>query len=570
MKLLKNDNYRYGVFKTENAYGFSVSSDADRIKILLFADVEAEPEYVVELDESFKEGSVFSVLIKDIKLDDFWYIYEINGMYYSDIYAKRVRKVMINAIPYYFSRVGSAKFNWKNDQKPNIQQSDMIIYKIHPSGFTKAQGSGVRNKGTFKGIKEKIPYFLELGINTLEFMPVYAHEREDGQNNFWGYGRGYYFSPNPEYCVDSDSDYTVELKTLVRELHAVGIEVILEMNFHESTPAIIADECIRYWKKEYHIDGIHILAREQLSEYIAEDDYLRDTKLFYTSWKNNKDNLYDYNDEFLYVSRQLLKGDENILQDYLKTLKNNNYKVNYIANNNGFTIKDLVSYDRKHNEANGEGNRDGADYNLSWNCGVEGDTKKRSINALRSRQMKNAACMLLTAQGIPLIYAGDEFGNSQQGNNNPYNQDNPTGWTDWTAKSRNKKYFEFVKMLIRFRKEHKILHMDKEVYLMDYRYLGAPDMSYHGMYPWYPELEHYNRHVGVMLFGGYAGEEEDIYIAFNLHWEKHRLAVPLIKNKRWKQKFSTASIDNKDSFFEEKGKVSLDVPPRSIIVLVSE
>ncbi len=153
--------------------------------------------------------------------------------------------------------------------------------------------------------------------------------------------------------------------------------------------------------------------------------------------------------------------------------------------------------------------------------------------------MKNAVTFLMMAQGIPMLYSGDEFGNSQEGNNNAYCQDNELGWVDWGAQRRNRKFFDFVKMLISFRKEHKILHLDSEPMMVDYKYLGLPDISYHGTKAWYPELEHYSRHAGIMYCGAYAGDGENIYLAFNMHWEPHELALPSVSGRKWIFGFGT-------------------------------
>ena len=185
---------------------------------------------------------------------------------------------------------------------------------------------------------------------------------------------------------------------------------------------------------------------------------------------------------------------------------------------------------------------------------------------MRLQNRKNAVMMLFLAQGIPLIYAGDEFGNSQNGNNNPYCQDNEVGWTDWSAMGSNKKYTEFVKEIISFRKAHKILHTEKQLFQNDYKYYGLPDISFHGTKAWYPELDYYNRHMGIMLCGKYAGDEEDIYIAFNLHWETHNLALPKVPGKIWNVYVCSGDAE---AVINEDDR-SIEVPPRSIVILTNE
>lgn len=173
----------------------------------------------------------------------------------------------------------------------------------------------------------------------------------------------------------------------------------------------------------------------------------------------------------------------------------------------GFTMNDLVSYNYKHNEANGEGNQDGSSYNYSWNCGVEGPTRKVSVRQMRERQIKNAFLMMLLSQGVPMIYHGDEFGNSQSGNNNAYCQDNATGWTDWKGLSRNQGLRKFVKDAIAFRKAHPVLHMPVELKGVDYLTKGFPDVSLHGERAWYLSYENTSRLLGMMYYGAYAREK---------------------------------------------------------------
>ena len=237
------------------------------------------------------------------------------------------------------------------------------------------------------------------------------------------------------------------------------------------------------------------------------------------------------------------------------------------------TLYDAVSYDKKYNQANGENNRDGAVYNYSWNCGAEGDTRKRKINELRKHQIKNALSLVLLSQGVPMIYAGDEMCNSQKGNNNPYCLDNEISWTNWNTTAMAKEILDFTKKLIQFRKQHKILHLSSEPRLMDYKSYGLPDMSYHGSKAWYADFSHFNRHFSVMYCGKYATidgkeDEADLFIAYNMFWEMIKFGIPSARNKRqWKVVFAT------DSGFKEPSdgiERMLQVPPRSIVVLMAK
>ena len=178
--------------------------------------------------------------------------------------------------------------------------------------------------------------------------------------------------------------------------------------------------------------------------------------------------------------------------------------VNFVTAHDGFTLMDLVSYNSKHNEANGEDNRDGENHNNSWNCGCEGETDDPEINSLRHRQVKNAITLLMVSQGIPMVLSGDEMGNSQKGNNNAYCQDNEIAWLDWNNLEKNADIFRYFKQMIRFRRTHQVLRYEEHLRHQDYRNLGYPDFSWHGTKAWQPECGHNNLTLAFMLNGQYA------------------------------------------------------------------
>lgn len=567
----RNDNYVMGACRVDRGFAFAYASKNPTLRLLLFSKDSKAPEYTIELDASHKVGNVFSVVVKGLNPEINLYLYEDAGFIVADPYATCLKSSsFIERKDSPYAVLTQSRFNWKGDVSPSYKRNELIIYKLHPKGWTAHESSKVKNRGTFKGITEKLTYLLNLGVNAVEIMPVYEFVNKDARKNYWGYEEGFYFAPKRDYCAckDEKEDYTVEFKELVRKFHEKGIEVILEMFFPNHVSPVLILDCIRFWKKEYHIDGVHLLCDERVRLMLAGDEYIRDVKLFTTNWYEDtpQDNLYEYNEGFLDVSRRLLKGDEGQLMSFLNAQKKSpeySANVNFVAYNNGFTLADLVSYDHKHNEVNNEGNRDGVDYNLSWNCGAEGPTTNKRIKDLRFKLMKNAMAMVMLAQGVPLIYGGDEFANSQSGNNNAYCQDNEIGWTDWSSLKRNRKLYDFVKELIAFRKEHGAISFEKQPLLMDYKYYGLPDMSYHGSRAWYPELEHYNRHVGVMLCGRYAREESNIYVGYNLHWESHELALPTIPGRKWQIAMGTDLNDNVEIVDEHYLKIA----PRSIIVL---
>ena len=302
----------------------------------------------------------------------------------------------------------------------------------------------------------------------------------DGRLNYWGYGPSYLYAVKTAYASRETMSAEGEFKTLVKELHKAGIECIPEMYFTgKELPGEILS-VLRYWVEEYHVDGFHLTGFPDLS-LAAEDPFLKRTKLFAENWNDvmnrrpkqgyvtpgdgavsvEEKNLAEYNMQFMEDMRRFLKGDEGMLSAFELRNRRNPMEyavINYMANTNGFTLMDTVSYDRKHNEKNGEENRDGSDYNYSWNCGAEGPTRKKKIVELRKQLLKNAYLLLFLSQGVPLLMAGDEFGNSQDGNNNAYCQDNEISWTNWHLDKGRKELLAFVSKLIHLRLDHPVLH----------------------------------------------------------------------------------------------------------------
>lgn len=571
MNINKGNPLKMGCEKTGRSYQFSFAETCDSVSLLLY-DSRGTLKYRVDMDERFKTGSVFSCRISGVSLDKALYCYEVNGEKRIDPYAKTVTDCEWFGIskeqPFYLSRVVLDAFDWDTDAPLHLPYEDCIFYKLHVRGFTKSRTSGVRHKGTFAGVIEKIPYLKGLGITTLELMPAYEYDemmrfpqfQENTGNgiytsvpvcvpmNYWGYTDGFHFAPKASFSsvAGSRSDYTTEFKKMVKALHENGIELVMEMYFDRESPAMILD-CMRYWVTQYHIDGIHFYGPEAALEAAAADPLLSETKIITVYWngeRGSRKHMANYNTGFQRTARRFLKGDENQLKDFVKVVRENpnqSANLNYITNHNGFTLLDLVSYDRKHNEANGENNCDGEDFNDSWNCGIEGKSRSKKIVALRQRQIKNAFMLLLLAQGTPLILAGDEFENSQGGNNNPYCIDGETTWLNWKKAEPASEMQIFVRELIAFRQENKILHMRKPLMASDSFSCGFPDVSYHGGNAWYHVMENYNRHIGILYCSYYAQDAlpecrenqkndtqrfELIYIAYNMHWEPHELALP--------------------------------------------
>ena len=481
---------------------------------------------------------------------------------------------------------------------------ETILYKLHVRGFTKDGSSRVKNKGTFRGVIEKIPYLKELGINAVELMPsyeffewtsltepayVYPAPVEEKRVNYWGYGtKALYFAPKASYAASSDA--VAEFAEMVDALHENGIECLMEFCFAPGTPSGFALQVLHHWQLRYQIDGFHLVGDASLAEEASKDALLRKTKLIFLGFDGARiyqgkrpwfRNLGEHNQGYQYHIRRFLKGDEGSLSDftyYLRRSPETHGVINYLADHDGFTLYDSVSYEQKHNLDNGEDNMDGSNENLTWNCGAEGVTRKPAVRALRLRQLKNAVLMLMTSQGTPLIYGGDEFGNSQKGNNNAWCQDNKTGWIDWKAAARNPEFAAFVKAAIAFRKAHPALHGEREPRLIDYKSYGCPDMSFHSQRAWFSQMENTCRFIGVMYCGSYfqdkdGNKDDDLYIAYNMHWNPHELALPsLPEQKVW---YLTADTNTPEVFLTEENqkKVSAKtviVPPRSIIILTGK
>ena len=387
-------------------------------------------------------------------------------------------------------------------------------------------------------------------------MPVYEFAEAFGsRQNYWGYGGGYYFAPKAAYSASGHA--ASELKDMVKACHKAGIEVALEMPFEQGIPTQTAIECLKYYMLEYHIDGFVINPYNVPWEHLTQDPLLKGTKLM------QKD------DTFQNTMRRFLKGDEDMVNAVIQALRLNSGKdgkCNYITSHTGFTLNDLVSYEAKHNEANGERNQDGPNYNYSWNCGAEGPSRKRYIVKLRKRQMMNAFTLLLMAQGTPCLLAGDEFWNTQKGNNNVYCQDNETSWLDWNRLKRDDSLFQFVKKLIAFRKEHPSLHQRAPLSGVDRKGCGLPDVSYHGENAWQVPAEVHSRQLGVLYCTPEEGKDEDIcFIAYNMHWLKHSFALPALpKNRQWCRVIET------EAGTEEEGLKSVELQARSIMILTTK
>ncbi len=605
-----------------------ISHSAVSCELLLFHRKQQEPYARIPFPQKYRVGNVYSMFVFGLKINEFEYAYAMDGpyepekgllfdrnKYLLDPYAKAVTGQSewgkkLSAGDFYKARVVHNNFNWDMPANPHAcQLRDCIIYELHVRGFTRHKSSGVRHPGTFEGIREKIPYLKELGINAVELMPVFEFDetrnmRQVGEQkllDYWGYNPVCFFAPNTSYA--SEQEYNregKELKNLIKALHKNGIKVILDVVFNHTaegneqgpffsfkgidnnvyymlTPdgayynfsgcgntlncnhPLVRDfilNCLRYWTISYHVDGFRfdlasILGRSEdsspmnkppLLERLAYDPILYSVDLIAEAW--DAGGLYqvgsfpswnrwaEWNGKYRDDLRSFLKGDPGYAKRaamrimgspdlYPPQKRGENASVNFMTCHDGFTLYDLYAYNQKHNQDNGWDNTDGTDDNRSWNCGEEGETQNPEVMKLRVQMIKNACTVLMCSRGTPMFFAGDEFGNTQYGNNNPYCQDNEISWLDWNWTEKNKEIFEFFRFMIRLRKEHDILRKNTSPCRA-----GFPFLSLHGKKPWQEEYTQDTRTMGI-LFAGKQEEAEDIlYLGINAYWEYEEIELP--------------------------------------------
>lgn len=555
-----------GTTITNDRVNFAVSVPTGKMcKLLLYKSGEALPATTFELSEKEGIGEVRFLALADFAYEEYEYNYQIGDAIVVDPYAKELagksafgvlEKKGIHTVR---SKIGAGSYDWKGDRPLQIPYSEVIAYALHIRGFTMHTSSKVKHKGTFAGVAEKIPYFKELRINQIQCMPIYEFEEcQKNQTNYWGYGSAYYFAPKASYA--STGNAMCELKDMVRSCHAAGIEVVLDLPFEAGTHCFLVEMCLQYYVTEYHIDGFILNPYNAPMQSIYQNPLLKNTKIMKKE------------DGFQNVMRRFLKGDEGMVHNAIWALRHNTKEdgvCNYITNQTGFTLHDLVSYDSKHNELNGEHNEDGPDYNYSWNCGAEGPTRRKTVVALRKNQIKNAFFLLLIAQGTPCILAGDEFANSQKGNNNAYCQDNEISWLNWNNLKRECELFEYVKSLIALRMSHPVLHKSDALLGLDQTACGIPDVSYHGESAWQIPSEVSSRQLGI-LYCSEGMNDDDCFVAYNMHWLVHSFALPsLTKRRKW-----YLIVKTNEGILEAprllKNQKELEIDARSIVMLIGK
>ena len=671
---------RPGIYEQNGAHvvgdGVSFTVHSHRgtsCELLLFHREEVKPYAVIPISEKYRIGNVYSILVYGLDISDLEYAYSIDGpydperglifdksKYLLDPYARSVTGQCTWGYKpesgfQYKARVVTDSFDWCRSTQLQLPMEDLIIYELHVRGFTKDPSSGVKCPGTFAGLREKIPYLKELGVNALELMPIFEFDEmrdmrvHDGRTllDYWGYNPVSFFAPNTSYASAKENNQNgLELKELIRDLHENGFEVYLDVVFNHTaegnekggffsfkgfdnqiyymlTPEgyyynfsgcgntlncnhpIVQQmilECLRYWVIHYRVDGFRfdlasILGRSEdgspmsnppLLESLAYDPILGKVKLIAEAW--DAGGLYqvgsfpswnrwaEWNGRYRDDMRKFLKGDEGMAAAAVSRItgspdlyppdkRGSDASVNFLNCHDGFTLYDMYSYNEKHNEGNGWNNTDGDNQANSWNCGAEGETTDQNVINLRRRMVENACAVLLLSRGTPMFYAGDEFCNTQFGNNNAYCQDNLISWLDWNRLREFQEIHDFFCHMIEFRKCHPAINRTLEPSAA-----GFPAISIHQTDPWNDRLESYSRVVGVMYAGRKVdGVDDIVYLGMNMYWEDVTVKLPeLPEGYRWKLEADTGAYP--ESIVERElgrgGEITWKA--RSVVVLTAD
>lgn len=602
----QGDPTKIGARRTVDGYNFALELEDQEtpLELLFYKKGENEPEQVIPVPDTYRTGNIAAVTVKYTGLHRYEYSWKQGDVFVEDPCAP----VLYGTPPFgqkpkegQVVRGGVLKEAAPKPLAKKIPYEDMVIYKVHVRGYTMEKHAGVRKRGTFRGLEEKLSYIQSLGMTSLELMPAYEFAEypklqkrpskylgpmeKESRLNFWGYTNGCYFAPKASFAAGNSPES--ELKSLISALHERGMECLMDFYFPDKIAPDRVLDILHFWKMEYQVDGFVLFGAGAWIELIARDALLGDTKILCPGFDEKRlcgehgpavRRLAEYHSGFQDAMRRFLKGDEGQMNGFFYHIKQNpatHGVIHYMANHDGFTLADLVSYDYRHNEENGEENRDGNANNYSWNCGEEGETRKKKIKALRLQQMKNALMLLFLSQGTPLIYGGDEFGNSQKGNNNAYCQDNEIGWVDWSKAKQNASLTAFVRELTALRKAHPILHMPYELRTADYKAYGWPEISFHSERAWFANTESTCRQAGILYCGAYAAKADGtpdnfLYVLYNMYWDKKTIALPILpEGMNW-----YPALDSAEMVEPERAEaVAADdkmreVGPRTIQVLV--
>ncbi len=543
--------------------------------------------------------------------------------------------------------IDTKSYDWEGDVSPARAFEDTVIYELHVKGFTYHPSSGVTEgrRGTYRGLIEKIPYLVSLGVTAVELLPVFAFDPGDapsGRTNYWGYSPLSFFAVHAPYaCMEQGTGPLDEFRDMVKAFHRAGIEVILDAVYnhtsegdrtgptnslrgfhagtyyllegdrlahhagtgntlnaaHAVTQRLIVDS-LRYWVKEMHIDGFRfdlssMLTRDvwgrpqessQIIQSIETDPVLARTKFIAEPWDVTGlnqlstfvgDRWREWNGRFRDDVRRFIKGDPHVVRAIphrlfaspelsLKDNREPEQSIHFVSCHDGLTLNDVVSYDAKHNEDNGERNCDGETNNHSWNHGVEGPSDDPDIEALRERQIKNLLVLTLISAGVPLIGMGDEARRTQRGNNNAYCQDREMSWFDWSLVEKNSTLVRFVREMVRFRTRFSPTR-DDEGKLVDL--LARHSIQWHGTKLFQPDWSDHSRTVSFTVGGGL------LHLIFNSHWEALRFELPVCRTGRWRLFVDTSLRSPSDIHPFSKAKVldeaqSYLVQSRSCVLLI--
>ncbi|NOS88651.1 MAG: glycogen debranching protein GlgX [Methylococcaceae bacterium] len=668
----------FGATVERGGINFSIyARHATRVMLMFFLPDEDQEIAAFPLDSQLnRTGDVWHVFVAGLN-PGIQYGYKIDGPHNQ---VHRYDNTVIVADPYAIALNGRGKwadaghskspfrravlvpkdYDWEFDQPLNRPLADSIIYELHIRSFSQDPSAHAQHPGTFRGLIEKIPYLLELGITAVELLPVTEFDELDNTrshpetgaalHNLWGYHPLSFFALKAAYgSGDALGSEINDFKDMVKALHAAGIEVILDVVYNHSgegdhrgptysfkgidnsTYYMLSEhghymnfsgcgntincnqpyvrnfimDSLRYWVMDMHVDGFRfdlasILGRDQqgrvldsppLLEQIAADPILASTKLIAEAWDAaglyqvgsfpNWGRWAEWNGHFRDDVRHFVKGDPGFVgrlanrlsgsADLYQFGRDPGHGINFVTSHDGFTLRDLVSYNDKHNWANGEHNNDGDNHNLSWNCGAEGESADPDIARLRAQQVRNLATLLLVSRGVPMILAGDEFGRSQQGNNNSYCQDNAMSWLNWRDLAINQSLFRFFRLLIAFRKSHPLLRHDSFA-IKDG--LGL-QIHWHGQHLNAPDWGYESRQIAAHFFGTSAlGVAPDVYLIANAHWQGANFQLPNLNNQRW-YRFVDTNLPGDLAIMDEAHMPALTDPhhyfvaARTTVVLVA-
>ena len=578
----------------------------------------------VPFSNDYRFGSLYSVKISPLDASEWCYRLYRGGSVFVDPCCRSLVEVEAEE-----GKILAGGFYYAPDEKlPPYRpactrnSTEEFIYVLHVKGFTMLREGLVSRPGTFLAAAEMARYLRDLGVTAVELMPVYELQPDsraskgprtmedalalypvsrDGfpmrdiskeRVNYWGYGRGFYFAPRASYSTPGyQGGPQKEFADMVDCFHEAGLSVYLQLYFTSSVSTGMQAEIARYYATHYEIDGFHLLGSVADLNAIAQDPLLADLRLIHTQFPyaqiagtdaENPEagaiptgNLFTCDRTFSDLIRRFVKSDEGVMRPFLyEFLKvpEGHGNVHYVCSTDGFTLRDLVSFNDKHNEENGEGGTDGESVNYSWNCGEEGETEEEEVLRLRRNQIRNFLTLLFLTQSTPMLRAGDENFNTQYGNNNPYCQDNETGWIKWENGETGEQISGYVRAIMRFRRQHPVFSGHAPFKNIDSLGCGYPDLSLHGCDAWRPDLSDQSRSIGICLCENYAGtypKTELLYIAVNMYWETQELGLPkLSPGRRWNLIIDTSL---EDPFLKEQcipdDQHIVEVAPRSIRIL---